>query len=95
MDKQTKMIAGLGAVLADMLQGHWHGAGYFTSGGANSGAGPYIVGTATATGRTANTGEISISAATTDGTNGTPITGPETEPNSTTVYRAMWAQTLL
>jgi len=31
----------------------------------------------------------------TDGTNGTPITGPETEPNSTTVYRSIWAQTLL
>jgi hypothetical protein len=31
----------------------------------------------------------------TDGTNGTPITGPETEPNSSTVYRAIWAQTLL
>jgi hypothetical protein len=31
----------------------------------------------------------------TDGTNGTPITGAETEPNSSTVYRAMWAQTLL
>ena len=77
------------------MQGHLHGAGYFTSGGTNSGAGPYIVGTASATGRTANSGEISISAAITDGPNGTPITGPETEPNSTTVYRAMWAQTLL
>jgi hypothetical protein len=31
----------------------------------------------------------------TDGTNGTPITGPEIEPNSSTVYRAMWAVTLL
>jgi hypothetical protein len=27
----------------------------------------------------------------TDGTNGTPITGPETEPNSATVYRTIWA----
>jgi len=32
--------------------------------------------------------------AVTDGTN-TTIIGPETEPNSTTVFRAMWAQTLL
>jgi hypothetical protein len=34
-------------------------------------------------------------AATTDGTNNTPITGPETEPNSTTVFRALWAAVLL
>lgn len=31
----------------------------------------------------------------TDGTNGTPLTGTDTEPNSSTVYRAMWAQVLL
>jgi hypothetical protein len=31
----------------------------------------------------------------TDGTNGTPIIGPETEPNSTTVFRSMWAAVLL
>jgi hypothetical protein len=37
----------------------------------------------------------STSPAQTDGTNGTPITGPETEPNSSTVYRVMHAGTLL
>lgn len=30
-----------------------------------------------------------------DGTNGTPRTGSKTEPNSTTVYRAMWVGTIL
>lgn len=37
----------------------------------------------------------SSSSPVTDGTNGTPRTGPNTEPNSTTVYRAMWVGTIL
>ena len=77
------------------MQGHYQGVSYYTSGGSASGTGPYIVGCTTATGRTANSGEISVGAPTNDGANGPPITGPETEPNSTTVFRSMWAGALL
>jgi hypothetical protein len=67
------------------MQGHVHGIGPASS-ATNTGGG---VGNATALTSIVSTGPL------TDGTNGTPITGPETEPNSSTVYRAMWAQTLL
>ena len=74
------------------MQGHWHGSygtGFVCA----------VVGSPNINYGVGTTNQFQVASATgapaSDGTNGTPITGAETEPNSTTVYRAMWAQTLL
>lgn len=73
------------------MQGHWHQ--------------PYVMnnaGAATAWQVIVNTGGVNKAGASSqirdpvaDLTNGTPRTGPNTEPDSTTVYRAMWVGTIL
>ena len=73
------------------MQGHWHES-HIQNGAGGSTTTAQLVNNATNVASVVNNlAQVAIS----DGTNGTPITGPETEPNSTTVYRAMWAQTLL
>jgi hypothetical protein len=75
------------------MQGHWHaltwpGAGSGGGAQANPAFSPYDTTPYTSVGSNATTIK-------TDGNNGTPIIGPETESNSTTVFRAMWAGVLL
>jgi hypothetical protein len=55
---------------------------------------PNDFGNSTFTGKGVNANQITVHTGdpVTDTVNGTPITGPETEPNSSTVYRYIWAQ---
>lgn len=72
------------------MQGHYHSLSSIVmtqSIGVNAGSG-YNANAATST-------NVTIGSPITDGPDGPPITGPETEPNSSIVYRAMWARTLL
>lgn len=82
------------------FQGHKHGQRLTNSGasadlpmGADGGGGPsgstYYLSTGAGTG-TKN--QLLTDSPYSDGTNGTPITGPETEPNSMSVWRYIWAQ---
>jgi hypothetical protein len=68
-------------------QGHFHAAYSFSSGGGNTVLASVSTGNALSTEAGAQVRESK-----TDSVNGTPITGPETEPNSSGVYRYMWAQ---
>jgi hypothetical protein len=71
------------------FQGHYH-QGQYNIGGAGS---RVLVNSVSVTASKANAGLFDSSdEPTTDGTNGTPITGRETEPNNTSVYRYLWAQ---
>ena len=74
-------------------QGHWH-QDYLT--GTGGSGNPVLAPTSGLLAGTGNSlvANMQAQAIITDGTS-TPIIGPETEPNSMTVYRAMWAQTLL
>jgi hypothetical protein len=73
------------------MQGHWHESWPYSAGGAKVRFQSDSSGNA----GTAATDSFTVRAATTDNSNGTPITGPETEPNSSTVYRSLWARTSL
>lgn len=67
------------------LQGHRHSVLHGTGGAA--GGGLYVTDGGTAVRYTPSSMDIA-----TDGTSGTPITGSESEPNSVSVYRYIWAQ---
>jgi hypothetical protein len=69
------------------MQGHLHNVGNSAGGLIGAGSDRY--------GWAANPNTYASGSAITDGPNGTPIIGPETEPNSTTAFRAMWAGALL
>jgi hypothetical protein len=72
------------------MQGHWHDFYYANSVLAITGA--QIGNTSPTPGSNATLhAGVPIHSPSSDGVNGTPITGPETEPNSSTVYRAVWA----
>jgi len=64
------------------MQGHWHDFHGASTGSGNSYGG---------IGSTDSGTKPGVLSPITDGPNGTPITGPETEPNSSTVYRTVWA----
>lgn len=84
----------------DRMQGHWHVAngsimvGHQTSSNLNTGiaAGPSYTKVGILSDSSPQTPNNSINAPITDGTNGTPRTGLVTEPNSSTVFRYIWAQ---
>jgi hypothetical protein len=71
------------------MQGHWHNI--YGAGGTGQVGGVAQVFSTGSNGTISAAGDICRDPKT-DGTNGTPITGPETEPNSSTVYRYIWAQ---
>lgn len=74
----------------DRMQGHYHDPLYGGSFLRSSGSGTKVhqtSGGGTAWGLDSTTGSSN-----TDGTNGTPRTGLVTEPNSSTVFRYLWAQ---
>lgn len=86
-----------GARRRDRMQGHWHEVyesgnntyAAYNASGRSTGTESWIP-TATPASTRVRARELI-----TDGTNGTPRTGANTEPNSTTVYRAMWVGTIL
>lgn len=67
-------------------QGHYHGPKSPSTGFQGIGGGSFSLNAGAGIPQDTSTGSPI-----TDGTNGTPITGPETEPNSSTVYRELWA----
>lgn len=74
------------------MQGHWHEYRYRPD-ASPSGAVADLFGVVSENAGYTHTNTIgAVAGPITDGVNGTPITGPETEPNSTIVYRYLWAQ---